>query len=133
MTARRCAIENFCRLYLSGEHGEVETFRKIYKDSIAVLTSKINVDGNVEDAIHYVGQELFDSRPAKLAHVMVFLEFMTQIHLKVDKLSHIDTIRLATDVIEKSSFNPMQHRHGLLHYFLTSCMKIVSFIADAFH
>ena len=129
MTARKLVIENFCRVYLDGKCKEVEEMREIYKHSVATLVS-----GDVERAIRYVGQELFDPKPVKLIYVLMFLEFVIQIYLKTDgEISHVDIVRLTTDIIEKTDFSPAQHQPGLFSIILTACFKIFSFVTDVFY
>ena len=134
MTARKLVIENFCRVYLDGKCKEVEAMREIYKHSVTTLVSGIDVTGDVERAIQYVGQELFDPKPVKLIYVLMFLEFVIQIYLKTDgEISHVDILRLTTDIIEKTDFSPAQHQPGLFSIILTACFKIFSFVTDVFY
>ena len=100
---RRNVIENLCRIYISRQNSTIEEARKLYKDFVRPLVSDTLPYTDIGTFIENVGDELFKSRPASTTYIMVFLEFVSEIYVKMDNCEDI-IIMSAANVIEKTEF-----------------------------
>ena len=100
---RRKVIENLCRIYISRQNSTIEEARKLYKDFVRPLVPDTLPYTDIGTFIENVGDELFNSRPASTTYIMVFLEFVSEIYVKMDNCEDI-IIMSAANVIEKTEF-----------------------------
>ena len=132
MTLRRRVIEHFCRLFLNETSTEIQMCRAIYKDLMRPIVSDSLPYGNIDGFIEGVGEELFRSRPANMAYIMVFLEFVSQIYNQIDHLK--DEIEMsAANVIERTDFNPVISFSVLLEIMTSVCANIRSSVMKLFY
>ena len=105
-TNRRKAIEYLCRCFITRENENVEFLRQDYAHLVQPVISKLDlVDmDNFEEAIVNVGGGIFETRPAKMAYVCAFMEFICEIAKKNENISLDDIIRISADVIENTEF-----------------------------
>ena len=103
---RREAIEYLCRSFMTREKENVEFLRGDYEHLVRPVISKLDLAGmtNLEEAIVKVGAEIFETRPAKMAYVCTFLEFVCVIAKDNSSISLEDVIRISANVIEKTNF-----------------------------
>ena len=129
MTSRRTAIEHFCRMFLTGE---LQPYKNIYRDLVRPLVSDIHPSVDVSDFIERTGEELFNVRPADMAYIMVFLEFVSQVHETAKDISINICVASAANVIEKTTFNPVPDRRRLyraiISIFVNICVSIINWL-----
>ena len=126
MTSRRTAIEHFCRMFLTGE---LQSYRNIYSDLVRPLVSDIQPSVNVSDFIERTGEELFNVRPADMVYIMVFLEFVSQVHETARDISIDICVVSAANVIEKTTFSPVpDSRRLLFSMFVNICVSIINWL-----
>ena len=92
-TNRRKAIEYLCRCFMTRENENVEFLRRDYEHLVRPVISKLDLVGmiNVEEVVVNVGSEIFKTRPAKMAYVCVFMEFVYEITRSNENISHRTT------------------------------------------
>ena len=83
---------------------------------------------NVEEFVESVGDCIFNDRPANIAYIMAFLEFAHQIFEESNTLSPDIIIDSAVNVIERTSFNPIQDNSKLFRFIVDIFVNIIALI-----
>ena len=75
---RREAIEYICKCFLTRENKNIEFLRRDYEHLVAPVLSNLDLVGmeNFEETVVNVGGRIFETRPAKMAYVCAFMEFV---------------------------------------------------------
>ena len=105
-TNRRKAIEYLCRCFMTRENENVEFLRRDYEHLVRPVISKLDLVGmiNLEEVVVNVGSEIFETRPAKMAYVCAFMEFVCEITRNNENISLDDVIRISANVVENTDF-----------------------------
>ena len=105
-TRRRIAIEYLCKCFITRENENVEFLRQDYAFLVHPIISRLGLNGmdNLEEAIVNIGEGIFETRPAKMAYVCAFMEFICKIAENNQSISQDDIIRISADVIENTDF-----------------------------
>ena len=127
MSNRRKVIQEFCRMFLCGE---LDSCRRIYNLDLQLLYNNPRTPGGIKDYIgdvgtptdikNYiegVGTELFNTRPAKPAYVVTFLEFVLQTSRSANDISIDQFVIWTTNVLIETTFDPSS-------YACRSCINI---------
>ena len=133
MTDRRRAIEHFCRLFLNDSSAEIQACRSIYRDLVIPIVPDPLPSTDIASFIKGVGDELFNSRPASMVYIMVFLEFVYQVYSKMDIVCKDQIVMSSANVIEKTTFNPIRDRPGLFRIITCICINIFSSVKNVFY
>ena len=125
-TNRRKAIEYLCKCFITRENENVEFLRRDYAHLVQPIISKLDLADmtNLEEAIVNVGGGIFETRPAKMAYVCAFMEFICEIAKNNENISLYDTIRISADVIENTDFKILTS--SFLRRVFTNCYGCVS-------
>ena len=105
-TNRRKAIEYLCKCFITRENETVEFLRRDYAHLLQPIISKLDLAdmSNLEEAIVNVGDGIFGARPAKMAYVCAFMEFICEIAKNNENISLDDIICISANVIENTDF-----------------------------
>ena len=105
-TNRRKAIEYLCKCFITRENETVEFLRRDYAHLVQPIISKLDLADmtNLEEAVVNVGGGIFETRPAKMAYVCAFMEFICEIAKNNENISLDDMICISADVIENTDF-----------------------------
>ena len=103
-TSRRKTIEDLCRLFLSRQNVTIEETREIYKNMLRPLVPDSQPSTDIANFIEGVGDELFNSRPADMPYICIFLEFVCEIYGKVDGVTMDQLTISAANVLERTNF-----------------------------
>ena len=103
---RREAIEYICKCFLTRENKNIEFLRRDYEHLVAPVLSNLDLVGmeNFEETVVNVGGGIFETRPAKMAYVCAFMEFVCFVAKDNENILLDDVIRISTNVIEKTDF-----------------------------
>ena len=82
----------------------IEKTRNAYKHMLRPLLVEAHSIRNIAEFIETVGNELFSSRPANMAYICIFMEFVCEIHDQMDSITMELLIFSAANVIEKTNF-----------------------------
>ena len=104
---RREAIEYLCRCFMTRENENVEFLRRDYDHLVRPVISKLDLVGmaNFEEAVVNVGAEIFETRPAKMAYVCAFMEFICEIAKNNENISNKGVVSS-----ESSFWSPLKLR-----------------------
>ena len=83
---------------------------------------------NLEEAVVNVGAEIFESRPAKMAYVCAFMEFVCEIAKDNENISLDDVIRISANVVENTDFKIPSP--SLLRRLLRNAMSVFNIFVD---
>ena len=125
--SRRECIENLCRLFIYHQNPVIEETRNGYKHLLRPLLVDSHPILDIGDFIENVGNKLFNSRPANMAYICFFMEFVCEVHDKIDSVTIEQLIISAANVIEKTNFNV--ESKSLLRYIFS----ITSVVIDIFN
>ena len=127
---RREAIEYLCRCFMSRENENIEFLRGDYEHLVRPVLSKLDLVGmaNFEETVVNVGGQIFETRPAKMAYVCAFLEFVCVIAKDNSSISLEDVIRISTNVIEKTDFKIPSP--SLLRRLLRNAISVFNIFVD---
>ena len=125
---RRTAIEKLCRVFLSRKNSTIEEARKMIKDVMRPLVLDTLPYTDIGIFIEAVGDELFNSRPANMTYVMVFLEFVLEIYVKMEECEDSIVIS-AVNVIERTEFEIKTP--SLLTIIIRGFCNILNVLIDA--
>ena len=91
---------------MTRENENVEFLRRDYEHLARPVISKLDLVGmiNLEKAVVNVGSEIFETRPAKMAYVCAFMEFVCEITRNNENISLDDVIRISANVVENTDF-----------------------------
>ena len=94
------------------------------------VISKLDLVGmtNLEEAVVNVGAEIFESRPAKMAYVCAFMEFVCEIAKDNENISLDDVIRISANVVENTDFKIPSP--SLLRRLLRNAMSVFNIFVD---
>ena len=83
-----------------------EFLRRDYEHLLRPVISKLDLVGmaNFEETVVNVGTEIFETRPAKIAYLCAFMEFVCEVAKDNDTISQEDVIRISANVIEETDF-----------------------------
>ena len=103
---RREAIEYLCKCFITRENENVEFLRSDYEHLVRPVLSKLNLVGmtNLEETVVKVGSEIFESRPAKMAYVCAFMEFVCFVAKNHENIALEELTRISANVIEQTDF-----------------------------
>ena len=124
---RREAIEYLCRCFITRENENIEFLRSDYEH---LVLSKLDVVGMTDfgEAVGNVGADIFESRPAKMAYVCAFMEFVCFVAKKHENISQEDVIRISANVIEQTDFKIPSP--SLLRRLLRNAISIFNIFVD---
>ena len=127
---RREAIEYLCRCFITRENENVEFLRRDYEHLLRPVLSKLDVDGMTDfgEAVGNVGADIFESRPAKMAYVCAFMEFVCFIAKNHENIALDDVIRISANVIEQTDFKIPSP--SLLRRLLRNAISIFNIFVD---
>ena len=130
---RRKSIKILCRLVITRENVMIEEYRESYKHLLESLkpllpTTDYLAAINVEEFVESVGDCIFNDRPANIVYIMAFLEFVHQIFEESNTLSPDIIIDSAVNVIERTSFNPIQDNSKLFRFIVDIFVNIIALI-----
>ena len=133
MNMRRKSIKILCRLVITRENVMIEEYRVSYKHLLESLKPLLPTTDhlaaiNVEEFVESVGDCIFNDRPANIAYIMAFLEFVHQIFEESNTLSPDIIIDSAVNVIERTSFNPIQDNSKLFRFIVDIFVNIIALI-----
>ena len=83
---------------------------------------------NFEEGVVNVGGEIFETRPAKMAYICAFLEFVCFIAKDNEHISLEDVIRISANVIEETDFKIPSP--SLLRRLLRNAMSVFNIFVD---
>ena len=83
-----------------------EFLRRDYEHLLRPVISKLDLVGmaNFEETVVNVGTEIFETRPAKMAYLCAFMEFVCEVAKDNEHISQEDVIRISANVIEETDF-----------------------------
>ena len=133
MNMRRKSIKILCRLVITRENVMIEEYTESYKHLLESLKPLLPTTDhlaaiNVEEFVESVGDCIFNDRPANIAYIMAFLEFVHQIFEESNTLSPDIIIDSAVNVIERASFNPIQDNSKLFRFIVDIFVNIIALI-----
>ena len=133
MNMRRKSIKILCRLVITCENVMIEEYRVSYKHLLESLKLLLPATDhlstiNVEEFVKSVGDGIFNERPANIAYIMAFLEFVHQIFEESNTSSPDIIIDSAVNVIERNSFNPIQDNSKLFRFIVDIFVNIIALI-----
>ena len=133
MNIRRTAIEKLCHSFLTRQNANIEECRDMYKH---LMRPMVDVESlpykDISDFIESIGCQLFSDRPANMAYVMVFLEFVLQMYESVGNGSIDLFVASAANVLEKTTFNPVHTSPGLLSIIANIFISMINSIKTLF-
>ena len=127
-TSRRRTIEDLCRSFLSRQNVIIEETREIYKSMLRPLVPDSQPSTDIANFIEGVGDELFNSRPADMAYICIFLEFVCEIYDKVDDVNMDQLTILAANVIERTNFE--SESKSLFRDIISGFLNILSVLLN---
>ena len=135
MNVRRMAIEKLCRSFITRQNTNIEQCRDMYKHLLRPLVTDVEYlsYSNVGEFIEIIGCQLFNHRPANMAYIMVFLEFVLHMYETMDNVSIDIFVASAANVLEKTEFIPIQRYLGLFDIFASIFINIYTFITALFY
>ena len=130
---RRKSIKILCRLVITRENVMIEEYRVSYKHLLESLKPLLPTTDhlaaiNVEEFVESVGDCIFNDRPTNIVYIMAFLEFVHQIFEESNTLSPDIIIDSAVNVIERTSFNPIQDNSKLFRFIVDIFVNIIALI-----
>ena len=127
---RREAIEYLCRCFITHENENIEFLRRDYEHLLRPVLSKLDLAGmtNFEDGVVNVGGEIFETRPATMAYVCAFMEFVCFVAKNHENISQEDVIRISANVIEQTDFKIPSP--SLLRRLLRNAISIFNIFVD---
>ena len=127
---RREAIEYLCRCFITRENQNIELLRRDYEHLLRPVLSKLDLAGmtNFEDGVGNVGADIFESRPATMAYVCAFMEFVCFVAKNHENIAQEDVIRISANVIEQTDFKIPSP--SLLRRLLRNAISIFNIFVD---
>ena len=127
---RREAIEYLCRCFITRENQNIELLRRDYEHLLRPVLSKLDLAGmtNFEDGVGNVGADIFETRPATMAYVCAFMEFVCFIAKNHENIALDDVIRISANVIEETDFKIPSP--SLLRRLLRNAISIFNIFVD---
>ena len=127
---RREAIEYLCRCFMTRENENIEFLRRDYEHLLRPVLSKLDLVGmaNFEEGVVNVGGEIFETRPAKIAYLCAFMEFVCEFAKDNEHISQEDVIRISANVIEETDFKIPSP--SLLRRLLRNAMSVFNIFVD---
>ena len=104
-SSRRECIENLCRLFIYRQNPVIEETRNDYKHFLRPLLVDSHPIPDIGDFIENVGNKLFNSRPANMAYICIFMEFVCEVHDKIDSVT-IEQLIIAASQQASCSTDP---------------------------
>ena len=133
MNIRRTAIEKLCHSFLTRQNANIEECRDMYKHLMRPMVDVESLPNkDISDFIESIGCQLFSDRPANMAYVMVFLEFVLQMYESVGNGSIDLFVASAANVIEKSTFDPIPDGHVLFRNIISVLVNVFALIIHLF-
>ena len=94
------------------------------------VISKLDLVGmaNFEETVVNVGTEIFETRPAKIAYLCAFMEFVCEVAKDNDTISLDEVIRISANVVENTDFKIPSP--SVLRRLLRNALSIFNIFVD---